>query len=206
MTWVIFYPATMWMTLTKPLKMMEYSEVEQTEPSEQQYTDTLSPPLFLLLSLLIAHALEIATHTEIYGGGGVGAEIVKSQESLLLFRGLAYSIFPLMFAVVTLRQRGRHIDREHLRAPFYSQCYVAAPFALIVGIAVIFLRAPKPIEQIGALIVIGTAMVWYLTVQTLWFAAHLSISRARAWLLVAWTFVKSLAIVFAVAFLVFSPK
>jgi hypothetical protein len=99
--------------------------------------------------------MEVATHTEIDGGGGVGAEIVKSQESLLLFRALAYSIFPLMFAVVTLRQRGRHIDREHLRAPFYSQCYVAAPFALIVGIAAIFLGAPEPIEQIGALIVIG---------------------------------------------------
>ena len=60
MSWLVFYPITMWRTLVRPLKMMDYSDVEQGDASDQQYTDTLSPPLFLLLSLILVNAAEIA--------------------------------------------------------------------------------------------------------------------------------------------------
>src|SRR5690349_10768094 len=55
MSWLVFYPITLWRTLVRPLQMMDYSDVEQGDASDQQYTDTLSPPLFLLLSLIIIH-------------------------------------------------------------------------------------------------------------------------------------------------------
>ena len=57
MSWLIFYPITMWRTLVRPLTMMDYSDLEQRDAEDQQYIDTLSPPLFLLLSfyLLLAY-------------------------------------------------------------------------------------------------------------------------------------------------------
>src|SRR5688572_3994391 len=61
MSWLIFYPVTLWQGLTRPLKMMDYSDAEQGDAEEKQYTDTLSPPLFLLLTLVISHALELST-------------------------------------------------------------------------------------------------------------------------------------------------
>ena len=60
MSWLVFYPITLWRTLVRPLQMMDYSDVEQGDASDQQYTDTLSPPLFLLLSLILVHGVELA--------------------------------------------------------------------------------------------------------------------------------------------------
>lgn len=56
MSWLIFYPVTLWRALTKPLKMMDYSEAELGDPADRQYSDTLSPPLFLLLTIALTHA------------------------------------------------------------------------------------------------------------------------------------------------------
>jgi len=60
MSWLIFYPVTLWRTLVRPLKMMDYSDLEQRDAEEKQYTDTLAPPLFLLLTLIIGHAIELS--------------------------------------------------------------------------------------------------------------------------------------------------
>ena len=61
MSWLVFYPITMWRALTRPLKMMNYADTELSDAEDKQYDDTLSPPLFLLLSLFISHAVELAT-------------------------------------------------------------------------------------------------------------------------------------------------
>ena len=36
MSWLVFYPITLWRTLVRPLKMMDYSDVEQGDASDQQ--------------------------------------------------------------------------------------------------------------------------------------------------------------------------
>ncbi|HUH09643.1 MAG TPA: hypothetical protein VLZ73_03745, partial [Brevundimonas sp.] len=51
-SWLLFYPRTLWMTVTRPLRTMRYSDSEQRDRPEQQYLETLSPPLFLVLSIL----------------------------------------------------------------------------------------------------------------------------------------------------------
>ena len=55
MSWLVFFPLTLWRTLTQPITMMEYADSELHDPEEQQYEDALSPPLFLLLAILIQH-------------------------------------------------------------------------------------------------------------------------------------------------------
>src|SRR6187401_3303285 len=60
MGWLVFFPLTLWRTLLHPLQMMEYAGRELGDAEDRQYDDTLSPPLFLLLALLVSHGLELA--------------------------------------------------------------------------------------------------------------------------------------------------
>lgn len=195
MAWLVFYPNTLWRVVRHPSKMMRYSDVEQTEAPDRQYSDTLSPPLFLMLSILIAHAIEVAMHEQIVLRGGLAGELVSSHEYLLMLRAIAFSIAPLMFACAVLRGLGQNIDRETLRAPFFSQCYVAAPFALAFGLSSVAMRSPfhalKIVGVAGALLAVG----WYLWLQTGWLAAHLNISIGRSLLIALWTAAKAIAIV-----------
>lgn len=200
MAWLVFYPRTLWRTIRHPSEMMKYSEAEQTEAPEQQYNDTLSPPLFLMLSILIAHAIEVAMHERIVlHSGGIAGELVKSHEYLLMLRAIAFSIVPLMFAVALLKGLGRTIDREKLRGPFYSQCYVAAPFALAFGLSSVAIRSPFHELRIAGIACALIAVAWYLWLQTGWLSTHLNISTGRALLAALWTAAKAVAIIVAIA-------
>ena len=60
MSWLIFYPITLWRTITSPLDTMGYSDRELQDSADEQFTDTLNPPLFLVLSLLLTQAVDVA--------------------------------------------------------------------------------------------------------------------------------------------------
>jgi len=199
MGWLVFYPRTLWRSIRHPAEMMRYSEAEQTEQAEQQYSDSLSPPLFLLLSILIAHAIEVAMHEKIVLHGGLAGELVKSHEYLLMLRAIAFSIVPLMFAVALLKRLGQRIDREKLRGPFYSQCYVAAPFALAFGLSSVAMRSHIHPLQIAGGVAATAAIGWYLWLQTRWLSTHLDISTGRSVLIALWTALKAIAIIVAIA-------
>ena len=62
------------------------------------------------------------------------ALLLDWKNSLLLTASI-YSVYPLVLAIALLRQQHRQIDRRALRPPFYSQCFVAAPFALANALA-----------------------------------------------------------------------
>jgi len=198
MSWVIFYPTTMWRVIWHPLTMMKYSEVEQTEAPDHQYTDTLSPPLFLLLSILIAHAIEVAAHERIVLHSGLASELVRSHEYLLILRAIAFSIVPLMFAVALLQGLGKTVDRAKLRAPFFSQCYVAAPFALAIGLCSVAVRSPYHNLKIAGAVCALLAVCWLLWLQTVWLSTHLNVSLGRACLVALWTAAKAIAMIVAI--------
>ena len=125
----------MWRIATRPLETTSYSEREQTDAAAQQYTDTLSPPLLLMLTLLIAHGLGLGLGARTAEtDSAIGKTIFGSAQNLLMLRALAFSIFPLTAATTLLRRRHLAIDRTTLRGPFFSQCYLTAPFALAVSI------------------------------------------------------------------------
>ena len=45
-TWIIFYPRTMWRVVVHPSVTMGYSDTEQTDSVEEQYLDALQPAAF----------------------------------------------------------------------------------------------------------------------------------------------------------------
>lgn len=175
MSWLIFYPVTLWRALTRPVRMMDYSDHELGQAEAEQYVDTLRPPLFLLVSLLLAHALEllvvgdsplIASHQRL-------AALVDDDTSLLLMRLVVFSVFPLVFATEMVRAQHRGLTRDTLRRPFYAQCYAAAPFALMMSVAGILIQIDWFEVQLAGLALGAITLLIFGSVQARWFAQHL---------------------------------
>ena len=201
MSWLVFYPITLWRTLVHPLQMMDYSDSEQGDASDQQYTDTLSPPLFLLLSLILVHAAEIA----LIGNDAVVARkvglsaLVSTNTDLIILRIVSYSLFPVMMATRMVRAQALQVNRDTLRAPFYSQCYVAAVLAMMLGSAVILIKLAHDWSVLagGALALAG--LLWFGFLQTAWFNQHLKCGRLRAFGHASRAMVESLAAMFVLS-------
>ena len=195
MSWLVFYPITLWRTLVHPLQMMDYSDSEQGDASDQQYTDTLSPPLFLLLSLIIVHAAEIA----LVGNDAVVASkvglsaFVSTNTDLIMLRIVTYSLFPVMMATRMVRAQTLQVNRDTLRAPFYSQCYVAAVLAMMLGSAVILIKLAHDWSVLAGGALVLFALLWFGFLQTAWFNQHLKCGRLKAFGHASRAMVESLA-------------
>ena len=141
MTWLVFYPRTMWRIVAHPAATTRYSEDEETQAVAEQYTDTLSPPLLLMLTILIAHGFELGVGAKMLEAKtAFGKALFSSEQNLLMLRALAFSIFPLVAATTLLGRRKLTLDRKALRGPFFSQCYLTAPFALMLSAGLVLMR------------------------------------------------------------------
>jgi hypothetical protein len=136
-SWIVFFPVTLWRVVRCPLGIMNYAQAQLAADEDDQFSETLSPPVFLVLALVIAHAVGIAV------GGGVNpivrshhglASLVNDNTTLLLLRIVIFSVFPLMLAARYGRKSTGTLNRKTLKSPFYAQCFVAAPFALTVSL------------------------------------------------------------------------
>lgn len=176
MSWLVFFPVTLWRTLTRPLKMMEYATSELHDRPDDRYTDTLSPPLFLLLVLLFSHVLGLAlgdgTNPIVASNRGLAAYI-NSDGKLLVMRMALFSIIPLALAVSLLQGLKQPVTRDKLKVPFYAQCYPAGAFALVIGIGGMLLQHVHGLYRGAGGVVILVALVVYFAVQVAWFRRHL---------------------------------
>jgi hypothetical protein len=182
MSWLVFYPVTLWRAITRPLGTMAYADRELGETVERQYNDALSPPQFLLVTLLVSHALELSIvgQSEIVTRTTGLAGLVSDNTTLLLLRLLLFSLCPLVLAVhLTQRQRIR-LTRETLRIPFYAQCYAAGPLALGLGIGTLVQDMPAGgwAKWAGMMMVIAT-LAWFAAVQWRWYGERLKVTGLR---------------------------
>jgi hypothetical protein len=175
-SWLIFYPLTLWRIMRRPLATMAYSDREQSTPEDSRYDDTLSPPLVLLVTIILCNLIGAAAHVPAPEGSTTATRfLVGSQQNLILFRSLVFSLVPLVAAVRLLHKQGVPIGRETLRAPFYAQCYLASPCAAFVAIGGIFFQQPDLPDAPG-LVIVALGVGWFLVVQTLWYQRRLQIS------------------------------
>lgn len=134
MTWLVYYPRTLWLTLRRPLEMIDYSNHELKENVEEQYTDTLSPPLLLLITLILAHVIELNLDLEhIRASSEATRAFFASDQNLIVLRSFLFGLLPLFAALAYVRRRGMPLERKNLRPPFFGQCYLAAVYALMVS-------------------------------------------------------------------------
>ena len=191
-TWLFFYPRTLWRIVWRPHSMMAYAESEERQPEENRFDDALSPPMLLLVTLLVGNAVGWAAHVaRPPEASQLSHALFSSEQNLLLFRCLIFSLIPLVAALTLLRKQGVPIARLSLRKPFYAQCYLAAPFALASSLGAIGLQRSGWYADAG-LAVLAICTAWLLSVQTRWFQQYLQIGVLAALSTAIWAFIRAI--------------
>ncbi|PYB77891.1 permease [Rhizobium wuzhouense] len=197
-SWLVFYPLTLWRAVVSPLSMMRYADLELADRIEDQYDDVISPPLFLLITLLIAQGVSTLI-PRTAAEATAEAELAASDTNLLIARGVIFGIFPLAMAVTLLVSKRAKVTRNALRPPFFSQCYVAAPFVFLLGLAMDLLIMPGGGGVYTGIATLVVAVIWYGQAQVRWFRLDLTIGTLRAVGLFAIAFLIALVAALCVA-------
>lgn len=198
MTWLVFYPRTLLRTTFRPIEILDYSRAEMRKPEEEQFQEALSAPLFLMLTLVISHAIELAIaphHVPVPTHAGV--KLFGSYQNLVLLRSLMFAAFPLMFALQQVKDAKQPLTRQTLRGPFYGECYPAAVFCLVFGVGGTVAQI-SPQHRVPGWTIIAVAMLWYLSLQVVWLK-RFNDRWSRAILVTFASFLKAALVVLIIA-------
>jgi hypothetical protein len=172
MSWLLFFPLTLGRAILRPLDTIRSVGRELALPSDQQFSDLLSPPLFLTLGLLLAHGFSMAlgqTDAIVANRHGLAA-LVNDAATALVLRVIVFASFPLFLAARMVRRSGKPITRLTLRQPFYEQCFPAAVFAVGVSLGVSAVSAAAGWAQLVGGTLILASLLFFVVVETRWFA------------------------------------
>lgn len=174
-SWLLFWPLTLWATLRHPRQMLAYAGRELKGAPEGQYTDTLQPPLFLVLSVLLIHGIELAT----VGDSPIVADqiglagVISDDTNLMILRLVSFGALPLILAARLVHRQGHKLDREVLKPHFYAQCYAAGTLAFLLGVSGVALQMVWPWAKVTGMLGVLAAFGWFGLVQLDWFNRHL---------------------------------
>ena len=172
MSWIVFYPRTLWRSGRHPLQLMDRTERELKLPAPEQFRDIVSPPIFLLLTVIAASAFEVAvvgSNPLIDNGIGL-AGLIQDNTSLILFRLIAFASLPIIAGAFAVTAIGKPLNRDTLQPPFYAQCFATTPVVLLCCIAEAITRLPQPAANIPAACLFAAGAVFYIGVEATWFA------------------------------------
>jgi hypothetical protein len=182
MSWVVFYPRAILRTIRHPVAVAIYTREQLVQPREQQFTELISPPLLLILTVLLAHVIELASpHGMPMANSAVGKELFSSEQGIIATRSLIYCIFALLGSFSWLRRLRKPVNRDTLREPFYVHCYLLAPFALGMAIATAVATNTTGGWTWAAPLFVASC-AWYAWAQTAIYARLLKSSHFRAFL------------------------
>jgi hypothetical protein len=176
---LVFFPKTLWLTLRYPQRMMDYADVELGDVYSEQYNDTLSPPLFLMICVALSYLIQRAVPGVL--DVSVLPAFLRDSQNLLALRVLIFSLFPLAFSLRLLLGLGQPLDRETLRAPFFAQCFVAAPVAMMAGLAQSLRNLPVANAGLISGALLFCVLGWYLRQEAHWFRTKLELPLWRCW-------------------------
>jgi hypothetical protein len=183
LSWLLFYPMTLWRVATRPLRTMLSVERELSEEPQRQFDDIIGPPLFLALTLAAIHVVELQTvgQSELVLRKDGFAEFISNDINLLMLRIVMFGLLPLTIARRYLAIRREPLNKQALRAPFYAQCYAASFFAVLfnAGIFVASMAAIANKELWGFGLIVAAA-IWLIAVEAAWFRHKLDFGWARA--------------------------
>lgn len=203
LSWLIFYPLTVWRVLTAPVAIMVYSDAEQKDEADEAYTDTLSPGFFLIITLLMVHAAELAIGFETQFNSALGELVTASDENLVITRSLLFGLFPLVFSVLLLKARAQKIDRNQLRAPFFAQCYVTALYALLFNISMFAIAyTQNPVLNLLGVLSLPAVTIAFVAIEAIWLRRQAKLSWGSAFGLALLGIVIAVALLAGAAFLI----
>lgn len=185
--WLVFYPRTFWRILRHPGAIARYTRFELSQEPDQQFQETISPVLMLILSVGLAHALEMAWRlAPTTPGTPLGRLLFGSEEGLLLTRSVVFCIYALGASLGTLRRQRQAITRATLREPFSIQAFLACPFVVLLSAGLQMLRVNAPGLQVAGLVLAIFACAWYVLARV---AAYRALHHGPFWPVLAATVV-----------------
>jgi hypothetical protein len=95
------------------------------------------------------------------------ANLIDDDRGLVILRIVAFALFPVVMAAVEAMVARQPINRDTLRGPFSAQCFLAAPFVLVLNFAGIVLRYPQWADII-AIVSTALASLAYVWAEALW--------------------------------------
>lgn len=174
--WLVLLPKTLLRIVISPRRMVVYAENELAASDEQRFGDSISPPLLLILCVILAHLVDLLVRVPAADtSDSLGAALLASEQNLLLYRAVAFGVWALAGAAVYLLGTGRAISRTSLRGPFYEQCYLVAPFALALSVGTSLDVASGGQSVVGALLVLS-GVLWFWGAQFVWFRHRMVLS------------------------------
>src|SRR3954447_23424134 len=196
MAWLVFYPRTLWRSLRRPLQMMKRGELDLKLPAPEQFRDVVSPPIFLLLTVIAANGLKMAVvGRDPMLDNGIGlASLITDNTTLILFQLVVFATLPVIAGAFALAAMRKPLDRDTLQPLFYAQCFTTAPVVLMCSVGEALTRLPQPAANIPAAILFAAAAIFYLAVETSWFARESERGRSAGILWAGAALVISIAV------------
>ena len=179
--WLVFYPRMFWRVLIHPGEVARYTRIELGKDPDQRFSDAISPVLMLILSVAIAHALEMAMRMSSPRlSTPVGQLLFSSEQGLLLTRSAVFCVYALGAALGTLWRQRRPVNRETLREPFSIQAFIACPFVVTLALSQVAAASPAQAGPFTATCISVLAVAWYLWARMRAFVALNGGSALRA--------------------------
>ena len=179
MTWLVFYPVSLWRSVRHPLRTMQYARSELGKEDSLQFRETLRPAVFLLVTVILAYVVEIALVGEsavVTSQIGV-ANLIGDNQSMMIMRIFAFALIPVIMGSVETSLERKPIDRDTLEIPFHAQCFLAAPFVLAFSLTITAIRAPDPSIEPTAFLSALAISVAYIGMEVAWLVR----STGRGW-------------------------
>jgi hypothetical protein len=181
MSWLVFYPRALWRTFRHPVAVAVYTEKQLKQGRDQQFTEMVSPPLMLILTVVLAHVIELSSPMGMAKvASTLGKQLFSTEQGIIATRSVIYCLFALFGAMAMLKRKRSPVDRETLRAPFYVHCYLLAPFALGLALMSTVLFNTRGHWPLLGLPIGLLSCIWYAWAQTAIYARILEMSLFRA--------------------------
>lgn len=178
--WLILLPKTLVRIVLRPRQMVAYVQAEQTREGDDRYGDAISPPLLLILCVLVSHVFDLALRKQAAQEmGTLAAELLKSEQNLLLYRTMAFGIWSLAGAVWYMCHSRQPIHRVNLRNPFYEQCYLVAPFAMAMSISTTFALSGVLLSAFGVGLAL-LSLLWFFVAEWHWVRERAGLGAGRS--------------------------
>lgn len=201
--WLVFYPRTFWRVLRHPAAIARYTELELQQEPERQFTETISPVLMLILSVVLAHALEMLARVPLPEVHTPASQVLfGSEQTMLLTRCVVFCGYALVAALMTLHQQGKAITRETLRSPFSIQAFLVSPFVVLLSTGMLLTRLDRQWAPVAAFVLIGLSCLWYVWARASAYRALVKSDWGIALLRVGVAFIVTTALVIALMTLI----
>jgi hypothetical protein len=182
MSWIIFFPLTLWRIVRHPLKTMHYAEEQLLLDPERQYRGSVSPPIMLMLTIVIVQGLSLALDgpNSIVSSRHGLAGLVNDNTTLLLLRVILFGTFAIILATRKVQRSDLDVDRDTLKPAFYAQCYAISPFVLLLSGGTTAATMHNSVVQVSGIATVMLAFLFYGFVEVRWFCQELGQSIARS--------------------------